>query len=157
MGLQQVENIEQMAVTKAMVVFHPYSPIYKLIDFIYRDDLVYNCFQCTIGKDHDARSDHILELANFIMNSNAKAATFPRINIYYAVPYQRFTDFVTKPGNASESARYECKIKYGENSYLYLNWNDIVTVNILCIYPPPNVASQPSSDVELAEEDGGTE
>ena len=158
-GLQQVENIEHMAVTKAMVVFHPYSPTNKLIDFIYRDDLVYNCFQCTIGKDHDARSDHIFDLANFIMNSNTSAVSLPRINIYYAVPYHRFADFVTKPTNASESARNECKEQTGSNSYLYLHWNDIVTVSILCVYPPTDPASQPladvNEDIEITEDDVG--
>ena len=154
-GAQQVENIEQSAVTKPMVVFYPYSPTNKLIDFLYRDDDVYNCFQCTIGENHGARSDHIAELANFIMNERINKDTLPVIKFFYAVPRHRFRAFVTKPLNASKNARVKCgRMKnIGKKSVLYLKWDEIVAVKILCVNPPTDPASQPSTDVY--EEDVG--
>ena len=155
-GLRQVCNITESAVETPMVVFYPYSPTYELIDFIYRVDgnsVVYNCFQCTIKKDHDARSDQINDLVNHIMNTNSKNGTMPQINIFYAVPQQRFASFVTNPPMASKMAREECMNRTGNKTFLYLNWDKLITVKILCVDPPGDPDSQPSA--EYNEEDFG--
>ena len=143
-GLLQSENIYESAVEKPMIVFHPYSLIFKLIDFVYRENgnpVVYNCFQCTIIKDHTATSDHIYDMANYIMNNNVNSASLPRINIFYAVPRHKYKDFITNPLNASGCARDVCMNRTGNESVLYLKWNEIVTIKVLCVDPPPDPAS----------------
>jgi hypothetical protein len=136
---EKVEDIVESAVAKSMVVFHPYSSKNKLIDFIYgvdEDHTKYNCFQCTIATIHDARFDHIYKLVSQIINRRTNNAMQTRINIFYAVPKHRFVQFATLPVDASEKARIYCREQIGDESDLYLNWNGIVSVYVLCINPP---------------------
>ena len=133
---EKVDCVVEAAAAKSMVVFHSYTTKHKFIDFIYRLDsnpVTYNCFLCTFAPNHSAKSDHIYGLVSKIMNVSINNATQPKINIYYAVPKHRFKVFVTDPVDASKRARFYCGEQIGVGSNLYLKWDEIVSISILCI------------------------
>jgi hypothetical protein len=77
---------------KQNTVFHSTNNNFRLIDFIYKDnDGTYHAFQVTTGLNHPAKQDDIINLVTTL--SPAKVC------LYYAVPSNRFTTFVTTPVN----------------------------------------------------------
>ena len=147
-GVQRVENIVESATTQSLVVFHPYSTTTtnKRIDFVYKVDgdpvVVCNCFQCVLGvlgRSHYTRSNQICRLAMDIMNAACMntVVAWPRVKIFYVVLDQwLFQNITTNLVRDSKNARNQCKHRIGIESDLYLNWDKIVTVDILYVGPP---------------------
>jgi hypothetical protein len=148
--VERVEDIVASAKANALCLYYPTSKKQKLIDFMYRQNDVYNMFQATIGLKHEANPAHIVEFSLCLIRGrhdwlldgvDNDERTLPKINFYYMVPDFRFATFVTDPVDPSWDAKnlfaiQECNHILGKDTMLYEKWNDIVGVNILKVLQP---------------------
>jgi hypothetical protein len=98
-------DIVQAAGQNRNVVFHSVDRRkQKLIDFIYCDaNSHFHAFQVTIGKTHTANIDHIKQLQQ-------KAGGGNQLSLYYLVPSQNFSQFVTTPVEPQLDNDISCEI-----------------------------------------------
>ena len=138
-GKQKVENIIESARHEADILFLPLSMSNKLIDFVFREDSTYYCFQCTIAATHSANPNHMYTLVLNVINLSEEESknikptdALPCVKIYYAVPHNRYADFHTIPVKAKADARKLCK------TGLLYHWDKLVSIEILSI-PEPSI------------------
>jgi hypothetical protein len=73
------------------VLFHSANRNNRLIDFIYRDEVGhFHAFQATLGKTHTANQNDIHDL-------EAQVGDPKHLSLYYLVPSDNFTTFLTTP------------------------------------------------------------
>lgn len=91
-GSRRVHSIAESAMSSERTLFHSTSEEEPFIDMIYRVGKTYYAIQATVGKDHDAARDKLLNLIKSLSLKDDE-----HLEVIYAVPDSRFTDFVTKP------------------------------------------------------------
>jgi len=91
-GSQRVHDIAKSVKGSERILFHSTSEEEPFIDMIYRQGKTYYAIQATVGKTHDAARDKLLHLIKELSLKEDE-----RLEVVYAVPDSKFTDFVTTP------------------------------------------------------------
>jgi hypothetical protein len=138
----QVVDILESAAKHSNVLFFPFLKRNKLVDFAYSvDGNTLNCIHCTISKTHDAQPCLIFDLVTTCMTLQKDKLALLKIQLFYCVPKMEFPGFDLNPVAASDEARALCGKNIGYSSEIFINWHDIVSINILCVNPPNNPSS----------------
>lgn len=91
-GSWRVHDIEKSVKNSEKTLFHSTSEEEPFINMIYRLGKTYFAIQATVGKTHDAARDKFLRLIKELSLKEDE-----RLEVVYAVPDSKFTDFVTSP------------------------------------------------------------
>jgi hypothetical protein len=160
--MKKVDDIVASAKANLMCLYYPSSKTNKLIDFIFRQENNYNMFQATIGVNHTANSEHIVDILlslirddhDWLLGHEVKrkrkphgVPAKPKFIFYYMVPDFRFKIFATIPPNASINAKevyknHDINGYPGKETILYKRWNEFVEVNILKVPQPQDPSSK---------------
>jgi hypothetical protein len=140
--MEKVNDPVASSAMEELVLFCPISTRNQLFDFVYQEHDTFYIFQCTIAQSHTARHDHIYNLVARVVNQRLSQGNFPTnpsFRFLYMVPDFRFNEFVTEKVNARVEAQAYCKEREGSESFLYVNWNELVEILILRV-PQPNAS-----------------
>jgi hypothetical protein len=142
-GTKKVDDVIASARTEELILFTPYSNIFKLIDFGYRKKNVYYLFQTTTGMEHSSDATVICNwlvdeinatmpsmLAQHGTGGKDAIREFIQFELYYLVPKIVFNDISLQPADPASKARDLVGEKVGNNTVLYNQWNEIFSVYI---------------------------
>jgi hypothetical protein len=144
---KRVDDITVSSRTNELVLFTSFSPHYRLVDFGYRKNNVYYMFYATTGKEqekeHTAHPMHIYEcVVNEISATNPSLLTntpgkdrhdimlVPQFEFFYLVPKFLFQGFAPETEDAVFQARNLIGNRFGKNTAVYKQWNDIVSLYV---------------------------
>jgi hypothetical protein len=161
--MNRVDDIVAAVIDSPMILFAPISMKRKRIDYTYRDGNVYHFFQSNIYTN--CRTADATHIVDFILKVLAKTAfhilqpqqqgsanqlttlvdslsfssmidLIPKFQFYYVVPRVLTDRFVNDHVNPIEDAKLECQKQIGKNAALFVHWEKIVSIKVLCVNQP---------------------
>jgi hypothetical protein len=135
--MEKVDDPIASSTREPLVLFCPISARNQLFDFVYQEHDTFYIFQCTIARSHTVRRDHIYNLVvGAVSERVAQIPPMPHFVFFFMVPDFRFDEFVTEHVEANAEARDYCRLQLGPASFLYVNWNNVVSLRIMKVLQP---------------------
>jgi hypothetical protein len=156
-SMERVKDQIAAAVENPFILFCPISSRGKPCDFIYQENNTYYIFKCTIAKSHSTQSDHMYNWVSGVLNTTfptlsrtkfknddsntdnsenhtGETAITPKFHFFYMVPDFNFDVFAMSQTDLE--MKTDCVETPGAEATFYLDWKDMVKIQILKVEQP---------------------